>query len=81
MIPRITAARYVSAYTVWLRFGDGAEGVVDLTDELSGPMFEPLRNVALFSQVRFHPELRTLVWPNGADLAPEFLRANLRVAA
>jgi hypothetical protein len=28
-----------------------------------------------------HPELRTLVWLNGADFAPEFLRSSLRVAA
>ena len=78
---RIAAARYANGYTVWLRFVDGTEGIVDLADELNGPMFEPLRNVALFSQVKFHPELRTLVWPNGADLAPEFLRSKLLVAA
>jgi hypothetical protein len=81
MLPRIVDARYISGYVVWLSFKDGSEGTVDLSRELNGPLFEPLRDVALFAQVRLHPELHTLVWPNGADFAPEFLRARLRVAA
>jgi hypothetical protein len=81
MLPRITDARYLNGFTVWLRFSDGKEGTVDLSEELVGPMFEALRDRALFSQVRLHPELRTLVWPNGADIAPEFLRSKLRAAA
>lgn len=81
MLPRITSARYVAGYTVWLRFADGTEGVVDLAGELNGPVFEPLRDPGMFAQVRLHPELKTIVWPNGADLAPEFLRSRLRAAA
>jgi hypothetical protein len=81
MLPRIIQARYINGYTVWLRFADGSVGTVDLSDELTGPMFEPLQDVAVFAQVQLHPELHTLVWPNGADLAPEFLRARLRAAA
>lgn len=77
MLCHITASRYVEAYKVWLRFSDGAEGVVDLSLDLKGPVFEPLRDVKVFSRVRLHPEFRTLVWPNGADLAPEFLRNKL----
>ena len=50
-------------------------------EELHGPVFEPLKNIEVFRQFVVHPELRTLVWPNGADFAPEFLRASLRVAA
>lgn len=38
--------------------------------ELEGPIFEPLKNVQLFRRLRLDPELRTVVWPNGADLAP-----------
>ncbi|TMH94965.1 MAG: DUF2442 domain-containing protein, partial [Betaproteobacteria bacterium] len=45
------------------------------------PIFEPLRDVALFRRFVVHSELKTLVWPNGADLAPEFLRAAIKVAA
>jgi hypothetical protein len=81
MLPRIADARYLSGFTVWLRFDDGAEGEVDLRDELNGPMFEPLTTAETFRQFRLDPELRTLVWPNGADFAPEFLREKLRVAA
>jgi hypothetical protein len=81
MLSHIVEGRYVSGYTVWLRFSDGAEGEVDLGKELHGPVFEPLKNIELFRQFVVHPELKTLVWPNGADFAPEFLRSSLRVAA
>ncbi|MFI4887388.1 MAG: DUF2442 domain-containing protein [Burkholderiales bacterium] len=81
MLPHIIDSRYIAGHTVWLRFSDGAEGEVDLSNELHGPIFEPLRNIELFRQFVLHPELRTLVWPNGADIAPEFLRSSLRVAA
>jgi hypothetical protein len=81
MMPRIVEARYIAGFKVWIRFSDGAEGDVDLSHELIGPMFEPLRNVEMFKRLKLHPELRTLVWPNGADLAPEFLRERLGVIA
>ena len=58
---------------LWLRFHDGLEDSVDLSSELWGPMVEPLRNPELFDQVMVDPELETVVWPNGADLAPECL--------
>ena len=72
-MPHVVEGRYVAGYIIWLRFTDGAEGEVDLTEELRGPIFEPLRNPELFPQFVVHPELRTLVWPNGADFAPEAL--------
>jgi hypothetical protein len=81
MIARIVEARYVSGYVVWVRFDDGSAGEVHLGDELYGPIFEPLRSVDFFRGFIVHPELHTLVWPNGADFAPEFLRANLRIPA
>ena len=60
-------------FRIWLRFSDGIEGIADLTEELAGPVFEPLRNPAVFASARLDPELHTIAWPNGADLAPEFL--------
>jgi hypothetical protein len=80
MSPRIVEARYVRDYTIHLRFADGVEGDIDLCRELFGPMFEPLKSSGAFRQFSIHPELHTLVWPNGADFAPEFLREAIRVA-
>jgi len=81
MLTRIASARYLGGHSVWLRFSDGLEGTVDLSRELVGEVFEPLRDEAFFARVTLHPELHTLVWPNGADFAPEFLREKLLVAA
>jgi hypothetical protein len=36
-------------------------------------VFEPLRDPDVFRAFFIHPEFETLTWPNGADLAPEFL--------
>ena len=81
MIPRVTEARYISGRTIWLRFSDGAEGEVDLSAEIHGEVFEPLREVEYFRKFELSRELGTVVWPNGADFAPEFLRASVKVAA
>ncbi len=81
MIVRVTEARLVRDFVVWLRFNDGTQGEVDLADELDGPIFEPLKVQRVFAGFRLDPELHTLVWPNGADLAPEFLHEHLHVPA
>lgn len=73
MIPKIVEAHYEHGFTVRVRFADGTEGDVDLSGELHGEVFEPLKDPAVFKTVTVHPELHTLCWPNGADLAPEFL--------
>lgn len=74
----VTEARHLGGYRVWLRFSDGAEGEIDLEAELWGEVFEPLKDPAYFALVELDPEARTIVWPNGADLAPEFLRTNIQ---
>ncbi len=77
----VVEAKHVSGYTVWLRFRDGLQGEVDLGPELVGPVFEPLKSIEEFKRFQIHPEFHTLVWPNGADFAPEFLYQEVRVTA
>jgi hypothetical protein len=78
---RILQAHVVADFTIWLSFSDGTEGRVDLSGELDGPVFEPLKDAAYFSQLRLDPETRTIAWPNGADFAPEFLYRLVKLAA
>lgn len=74
-------ATYVAEYRIRLRFSDGAQGEVDLLNELHGSIFEPLKDPAFFRQFSIDPRFKTLVWPNGADFAPEFLRASAKPAS
>ncbi|HWF43204.1 MAG TPA: DUF2442 domain-containing protein [Candidatus Kapabacteria bacterium] len=65
--------KYISGYKLELTFKDGLQGIIDLEDELWGEVFEPLKDIEEFKKVRVDSELDTIVWPTGADLAPEFL--------
>ena len=77
----VVEARHVRDFTLWLKFEDGTEGEVDLSGELRGPVFEPLRDLEYFRRFVVSPDLGTVSWPNGADFAPEFLYDKLHVPA
>jgi len=81
MILHVREAEYLRDYVIRLRFNDGAEGEVDLKDELEGEVFAPLRELRRFQRFRVDPEMQTLVWDNGADMAPEFLYDKMKVLA
>ena len=76
MFVHVTEAKYLSDYSVWLAFNDGAKGVIDLSSELHGEIFEPLKDQSFFKL--FKLEGHTLSWENGADFAPEFLREHIK---
>ncbi len=81
MIPKVIEAKYVKGYVIHIRFSDGTKGAVDLTHELYGEVFEPLKDITTFKDFRIHPEFHTLCWPNGADFAPEFLYEKVKIPA
>lgn len=76
-LPSVVSAGYRDGFRIHLAFNDGSEGVVDFQHWLTGPMFEPLKNLAYFR--RFFLDGGTVVWPNGADIAPETLYDAARV--
>jgi hypothetical protein len=75
--PRLIDAKPIPAFRLWLKFAGGPEGEVDLLGELYGEVFEALREEAFFARGRFDRDINTVVWPNGADFAPEFLHSAL----
>lgn len=79
--PTVVRAEYRGEYRIHLEFNDGLENTVDFSQWLAGPVFEPLKDPRYFR--RFFLDGGTVVWPNGADVAPETLyeRAKANQAA
>ena len=69
----VTAADYVDQFRIRIRFNNGEQGVVDLVDSLWGPVFEPLKDPAVFRRFEVSDMLHTIKWENDADFAPEYL--------
>jgi hypothetical protein len=78
MLKDVVEVRPIGGYRIHLRFEDGVEGDLDLGTliEFKG-IFAPLLDEKEFAKVRLHPELGTITWPNGADVDPDVLYANL----
>ena len=72
-IHRVTAFSSVGPYTLSVSFSDGSRQVIDFLPVLRGELFGPLREEAVFNQVRLDSEVGTLVWPNDADFDPATL--------
>ncbi len=72
-IYRVLDFEIVGPFTLRVSFDDHTEQTIDFEPILRGEIFGPLRDPAVFNQVRIDPEVLTLVWPNGADFDPATL--------
>ncbi len=74
---KVTKAEPVGGHRLRLRFSDGSSGERDFADIVAGdrPMLEPLRDPAYFARV--FVEFGAPTWPNGYDLAPNALHAEM----
>ena len=72
-IYRVHSVQIVAPYTLRVQFDDGIEQTINFQPALAGELYGPLRDLSLFNQVRIDPEVKTLVWPNGADFDPATL--------
>ena len=71
----VIEVKVVGKYCLEVTFSEDTTREVDLEPELYGEVFEPLKDPAFFATVTMDKELGTVVWPNGADFSPEFLRS------
>jgi len=72
-IHRVTSVEVLSGYRLRIGFDDGSSREIDFEPILEGELYGPLRDAELFAKVEVDPEVRTLVWPNGADFDPAIL--------
>lgn len=68
---KVVDAKYLEGYKIEFRFNNGITKVVDLTNEIYGEVFEPLKDINYFKNFALNPF--TIEWKNGADFSPEFL--------
>ncbi len=73
LICHVKTFETVAPYTLRVGFDDGTSQTINFRPALAGKLHGPLRDLALFNQVRIDPEVHTLVWPNGADFDPATL--------
>ena len=72
-IYQVCAVEIVGPYTVRVQFTDNVEQVINFRAVLAGELYGPLLDPQLFNQVSIDPEVKTIVWPNGADFDPATL--------
>ena len=76
--PRLSIARHMGDYQMWLQFTDGRAGIVDFSDDLWGDDLEALWDLATFSELALDESLATLSWERGGiDISPSYLYSKL----
>ena len=80
MLTKVTSLEKLGGFRLRVRFNDGSGGVHDFTAMANepGPMLTPLRDEAYFNRVFL--EFGAPTWPNGFDIAPEWLRREMEKA-
>lgn len=78
MFVHVKKAIYIFDYKIQLEFDNNESGVIDLSSELYGEIFEPLKNINYFKSFQLNNSAGTIEWKNGADFAPEFLYSRLK---
>ena len=80
MLTKVTSIEQLGGFRLRVRFNDGSSGVHDfaaMTHE-RGSMLGPLRDEKFFGRVFL--EFGAPTWPNGFDIAPEWLRREMESA-
>lgn len=77
MYAPVKAARLLHDYVVEFTFEDGLRREIDIKPFLRGKIYESLLDPEEFRKFTVDQEGGTIVWPNGADIAPETLYYDL----
>jgi Protein of unknown function (DUF2442) len=80
MLTKVTKLEKLESFRLGVYFNDGSHGVHDFSGLVKKPgeMREPLRDPAFFARVFL--EFGAPTWPNGYDIAPEWLYREMAAA-
>jgi len=74
---RIVEVKPLQDFKVWLKFADGVEGTIDLSDVAEKGVFCAWNDPKIFNAVFINPENHTISWPGGIDLCPDTLYSEI----
>lgn len=77
MFYSVTEVETRGRYRIWLRFEDGLEGEVDVSELAGKGVFEAWIKPGFFERAYVDEESGTVAWPGGLDLAPDRLHSDL----
>ena len=70
---RPVTVEVIGEHKLRVTFKNGFVGDIDFTGRQWRGVSEPLADPGFFAQARIDPEICTVAWPNGFDMAPETL--------
>ncbi len=73
LLHRITSVEPLPGYRLRIRFEDGVGGIVDVSELVGEGVFAAWADTDFFAAVAVDDDTGTVVWPDGADLAPDAL--------
>lgn len=74
MLLKVVQAKYIDEYKIEVQFNDSRLGIVNLKEKVFNDhrlIFNPLKEIGFFKNFKLNEW--TIEWPNGLDLAPEYL--------
>lgn len=76
LLPSVISAEYVGNYKIKVIFDDSTSGIADFKETIFTDHLDLIRELKDLEKFRdFKIDADTIVWGNGLDLAPEFIKS------
>ena len=78
MISNAIQVKAISRYSIWLKFDDNTEGVVDLSHLITKPVFQTWKEADFFDKVFIDVETGAIAWDENIELCPDNLYLKIK---
>ncbi len=78
MFPKLLEIKALPNYTLWLKYDDGTEGAVDLTELTKIGVFKAIKNPIFFQKVYIDKETDAIAWNEDIDLCPDSMLLKIK---
>ncbi len=70
----VVNAKYIKDYLIEIEFSDSKKSIINFEEYCNRKgLFEQFKDIAIFRNFSVNPDIGTICWDNGLDIAPETL--------